>query len=217
MGFVTLGLFTLTVEGVQGGLFQMISHGLISAALFLCVGVLYDRLHTREIGQYGGIVRNMPRFATVFMIFMLGSVGLPGTSGFVGEFLSLLGAFATNTLIAVLAATGVILGAAYMLRLYKRVVFGAVTNNDAGAMPDLNVREFSLLAPLVVLVLLLGVQPNLILAKTEYAVTALVTNYQTAITDKSGEAISLNFSMREIEFPDLNSLEIKFMEKFKND
>lgn len=167
-------------------------------------------------------MRNMPRFATVFMIFMLGSVGLPGTSGFVGEFLSLLGAFATNTLIAVLAATGVILGAAYMLRLYKRVVFGAVTNNDAGAMPDLNVREFSLLAPLVVLVLLLGVQPNLILAKTEYAVSTLVTNYQNAIADKSGEAIVLNFSLREFEMPEfelpeMKMPEIKFMEKFKND
>ena len=222
MGFVTLGLFTLTVEGVQGGLFQMISHGLISAALFLCVGVLYDRLHTREIGQYGGIVRNMPRFATVFMIFMLGSVGLPGTSGFVGEFLSLLGAFATNTLIAVLATTGVILGAAYMLRLYKRVVFGAVTNNDAGAMPDLSVREFSLLAPLVVLVLLLGIQPNLILAKTEYAVNALVSNYEDAIANKSGEAISLKFSVRDFEMPnfqmpDFQMPEIKFMEKFKHD
>ena len=122
MGYVTLGIFTATVEGVEGAIYQMLSHGLISGALFLCVGVVYDRLHTREIARYGGIVKNMPKYATVFMIFMLGSVGLPGTSGFVGEFLVLLGAFKVNTLIALLAASGLILGAAYMLVLYRNVV-----------------------------------------------------------------------------------------------
>lgn len=125
MGFVTLGLFTLNQQGMEGAIFQMLSHGLISAALFLCVGVVYDRLHTREIGRYGGIVKNMPRYATVFMIFMLGSVGLPGTSGFVGEFLALLGAFRVDTTVAFFATTGMVLGATYMLVLYRRVVFGA--------------------------------------------------------------------------------------------
>lgn len=188
MGFVTLGLFTLTVEGMQGGIFQMISHGLISAALFLCVGVLYDRLHTREIGKYGGIVKNMPRFATIFMIFMLGSVGLPGTSGFVGEFLSLLGAFQMNTLIALIATTGVVLGAAYMLILYKRLVFGKVTNNDAGSMPDVVLRESTIFLPLIILVLWLGVQPNYVLSRTEPAVQRLVNNYNAQI-EKSAMAV----------------------------
>lgn len=192
MGFVTLGLFTLTAEGVQGGIFQMISHGLISAALFLCVGVLYDRLHTREIGKYGGIVKNMPRFATIFMIFMLGSVGLPGTSGFVGEFLSLLGAFKVDTLIALLATTGVVLGAAYMLILYKRLVFGQVTNNDAGAMSDVNFREFGIFVPLVLLVLWLGVQPNYILSRTEPAVQKLVSDYEARIQDIQAQGMGAN-------------------------
>lgn len=181
MGFVTLGLFTLTTQGVEGGIFQMISHGLISGALFLCVGVVYDRLHTREIDRYGGIVKNMPRYATVFMILMLGSVGLPGTSGFVGEFLVLLGAFQTNTVIAALAATGVILGAAYMLMLYRKVVFGPRINDDALKMPDVNKRELGLLVPIVLLVLWLGVFPNTVLDKIGPSVDKLIADYNAKL------------------------------------
>ncbi len=183
MGFVTLGIFTATVQGVEGAVFQMLSHGLISAALFLCVGVVYDRLHTREISRYGGIVENMPRYATLFMILMLGSVGLPGTSGFVGEFLILLGAFQVNTLITVIAASGVVLGAAYMLMLYRGVVFGPRVNKDALAMPDLNAREFALLVPLVLLVLLLGVFPGVIMDKIGPSVDKLVTQYHGHLID----------------------------------
>ncbi|MCB1651430.1 MAG: NADH-quinone oxidoreductase subunit M [Alphaproteobacteria bacterium] len=179
MGFVTLGIFTATMQGVQGAIFQMLSHGLISGALFLCVGVVYDRLHTREMARYGGIVKNMPRYATVFMIFMLGSVGLPGTSGFVGEFLVLLGTFQVHTVYAALAATGVVLGAAYMLMLYRRVVFGPPAHNDALAMPDLSLREFWILAPLVVLVLWLGVFPNQVNNKIAPSVERLISLYQT--------------------------------------
>ena len=177
MGFVTLGIFSLNVEGLQGAMFQMISHGLISGALFLCVGVVYDRLHTREIGKYGGIVNNMPRYATVFMILMLGSVGLPGTSGFVGEFLALLGAFKANTIYATLAALGVVLGAAYMLLLYRRAIFGESTNKEAAAMPDINTREYATLVPLVILVLILGVAPNYVLSRTEPSVMRTLDLY----------------------------------------
>jgi NADH-quinone oxidoreductase subunit M len=181
MGFVTLGIFTVTVQGVEGAIFQMLSHGLISGALFLCVGVLYDRLHTRDIGRYGGIVANMPRYATLFMILMLGSVGLPGTSGFVGEFLVLLGAYQVDTLVAALAATGVILGAAYMLMLYRRVVFGPRVHPDALAMPDLNKREFGLLTGLVVLVLWIGIFPSIVMDKIAPASEKLVADYQAKL------------------------------------
>jgi NADH-quinone oxidoreductase subunit M len=177
MGFVTLGIFTMTKQGVDGAIFQMLSHGLISGALFLCVGVVYDRLHTREISRYGGIVNNMPRYATVFMIFMLGSVGLPGTSGFIGEFLSIMGAFQVNTVVAALAASGVILGAAYMLVLYRRLIFGPAVNKDAAAMPDLNRRELALLLPLAALVLYLGVFPNVISDKISPSVDKLIGDY----------------------------------------
>ncbi|MCB9964294.1 MAG: NADH-quinone oxidoreductase subunit M [Rhodospirillales bacterium] len=178
MGFVTLGIFSMTVEGIHGGVFQMISHGIISAALFLCVGVVYDRLHTREMGRYGGIVKNMPKYATVFMIFMLGSVGLPGTSGFIGEFLSLLGAYKVNILMSLLAATGMVLGAAYMLLLYRRVVFGPADNKDATEMKDLEPREVLILAPLAVLVILIGVYPAPLSARIEPSVKRLVTLYE---------------------------------------
>ena len=177
MCFVTLGLFTATSQGIEGGIFQMISHGLISGALFLSVGVVYDRLHTREISRYGGIVKNMPKYATVFMILMLGSVGLPGTSGFVGEFLVLLGAFQVDTTIAALAATGVILGAAYMLLLYRRVIFGPRVNDDALSMPDLNARELGLLVPLVLLIIWLGVFPGTVMDKISPSVDKLISNY----------------------------------------
>jgi NADH-quinone oxidoreductase subunit M len=183
MGFVTLGIFTATVQGIDGAVFQMLSHGLISGALFLCVGVVYDRLHTREISRYGGIVGNMPRYATLFMIFMLGSVGLPGTSGFVGEFLVLVGAFQVDTLIAALSATGVVLGAAYMLLLYRRVVFGEAVNKDAAAMPDLDLREFGMLVALAALVILLGVFPNTFMQKVSPATQKLVAHYNEQLND----------------------------------
>ncbi|MGN7438475.1 MAG: NADH-quinone oxidoreductase subunit M [Alcanivorax sp.] len=198
MGFVTLGIFSFTQQGIEGAVFQMISHGVISAALFLCVGVVYDRLHTREIGRYGGIVKNMPAYATVFMIFMLGSVGLPGTSGFVGEFLSLLGAFKANTLIAFFATTGVILGAAYMLVLYRRVVFGPQDNRDAANMKDLNSLEKGILAPLVVLVLYLGVFPTVVLDKLAPATENIVTLYQDR--DSAGDVVEGGEDLIQIDF-----------------
>ena len=179
MGFVTLGLFTATQQGVDGAVFQMISHGVISAALFLCVGVVYDRLHTRELSRYGGIVKNMPRYAVLFMIFMLGSVGLPGTSGFVGEFLSLLGAFQVSKLAAALAAIGLILGAAYMLLLYRKVVFGPADNKDAAAMPDVNLREIALLVPLAFLTIYLGVFPQVVMSRISPSVERLLTHYHS--------------------------------------
>ncbi len=181
MGFVTLGIFTLTTQGMEGAVFQMLSHGLISAALFLCVGVVYDRLHTRDMSRYGGLVKNMPKYAVIFMIFMLGSVGLPGTSGFVGEFLSLLGAYQVDKIVAAFATTGLILGAAYMLVLYRRVVFGEQVNKDAAAMPDLDKREIAIFVPLVVLVIWLGVQPSLIMAPIAPSIENLRVQYTTAI------------------------------------
>lgn len=190
MGFVTLGIFTATVEGIQGGIFQMISHGIISAALFLIVGVVYDRLHTRDIARYGGLVKNMPKYATVFMIFMLGSVGLPGTSGFVGEFLSLLGAFQVDTTVAALSATGVVLGATYMLMLYKRVVFGPQVNDDAANMPDLTNREIAIFIPLAALVVALGVFPNMIMDKTGASVDKLVNRYESRLSHMDMSAIA---------------------------
>ena len=191
MGFVTLGMFTLTTQGLQGAVFQMISHGLISAALFLCVGVVYDRLHTRDMAQYGGIVKNMPKYATVFMIFMLGSVGLPGTSGFVGEFLVLLAAFQVNTTIALLAATGLVLGATYMLVLYRKVVFGPTEHSDAANMLDLNRREFWLLSPLVVLVIYFGVFPSAITSITSPSIEKLVRNYETHLSASDSDNAAL--------------------------
>ncbi|AEP09674.1 NADH-quinone oxidoreductase subunit M [Micavibrio aeruginosavorus] len=182
MGYVTLGLFTMTAQGIQGGIFQMISHGIVSAALFLCVGVVYDRLHTREISRYGGVVKNMPKYAVVFMIFMLGSVGLPGTSGFVGEFLALLGAYRVDTLVAVLATTGLILGAPYMLILYRRVIFGPQVNEDAAEMLDMNWREIVCLVPLAILTIWLGVFPNMVLNKVQPSVDNLISRYEADLS-----------------------------------
>jgi NADH-quinone oxidoreductase subunit M len=178
MGFVTLGIFTGTQQGVDGAMFQMLSHGIISAALFLCVGVVYDRLHTREIARYGGLVKNMPKYATVFMVLMLGSVGLPGTSGFIGEFLTLLGSFQVNTYIAVAATTGVVFGAAYMLVLYRRVIFGEQKNADAAAMPDLTRLEFGYLLPLVAMVILFGVAPWMVMNNYSPSVAKLLQHYK---------------------------------------
>jgi NADH-quinone oxidoreductase subunit M len=180
MGIVTMGIFTVTAEGLQGAMIQMLSHGVVSAALFLCVGVVYDRLHTREIARYGGLVHNMPKYALVFMVFMLASVGLPGTSGFVGEFLALIGAFQVNTWVAFLATTGMVLGAAYMLFLYRRVVFGVITRDDVRAMLDLNWREIVIFAPMIAVVFWMGIYPNSFLAPMRPAIANLIASVQSA-------------------------------------
>ncbi|MBO6785009.1 MAG: NADH-quinone oxidoreductase subunit M, partial [Alphaproteobacteria bacterium] len=181
MGFVTIGIFTATQQGIDGAMFQMISHGIVSAALFLCVGVVYDREHSREISHYGGLVERMPVYAFVFMVFMLGSVGLPGTSGFVGEFLVLVGAFQDNTWVALFAATGVILGAAYMLLLYRRVVFGKLEKDHLKQILDLEPREVAIFAPLVALVIWMGVWPDPFLSVFDATVSNLLQNYQSAL------------------------------------
>jgi NADH-quinone oxidoreductase subunit M len=178
MGFVTLGIFTLNQQGIDGAVFQMLSHAIVSGALFLCVGVVYDRLHTREIARYGGMARTMPHYALVFAIFTFASVGLPGTSGFVGEFLTLVGAFQVNRWAAVLATTGIILGAAYMLVLFRRLFYGEVTKDDVRAMPDLNWREMSIFAPLIALTLWMGVYPSTFKALIDPAVAQLVDHQQ---------------------------------------
>ncbi|MDE0779311.1 MAG: NADH-quinone oxidoreductase subunit M [Alphaproteobacteria bacterium] len=181
MGFVTIGIFTATQQGIDGAMFQMLSHGIISAALFLCVGVVYDREHSREIAHYGGLVERMPRFAFVFMIFMLGSVGLPGTGGFVGEFLILVGAFQDNTWVASLASTGVILGAAYMLYLYRRVIFGKLDKEHLKQILDLEPREIAIFTPLVILVFWMGIWPDPFLSVFDATVSNLLQNYQSAV------------------------------------
>jgi len=181
MGFVTLGLFTFNQQGMEGGIFQMLSHGIISGALFLCVGVIYDRMHTRLIDRYGGLVNRMPVYAFMFMVFMLGSVGLPGTSGFVGEFLTLVGAYQANTWIAFLAATGVILGAAYMLWLYRRVIFGELTKEDLKSITDLTGREIAMFVPMVILVIWMGVYPESFLKIMRVSVNNIVTHHTEAL------------------------------------
>ena len=182
MGFVTIGIFTATQQGIQGGIFQMLSHGIISAALFLCVGVVYDRIHSREIARYGGLVERMPKYAFVFMIFMLGAVGLPGTGGFIGEFLVLVGAFQDNTWVALLATTGIILGAAYMLYLFRRVIFGKLEKTDLKGILDLEPREVAIFAPLLILVLWMGLWPQPFLDVMNVSVANLLQNYQTALS-----------------------------------
>ena len=181
MGFVTMGLFAMNQQGVQGAIYQMISHGLVSGALFLCVGVVYDRLHTSEIAAYGGLVRNMPLYAVAFMIFTMANVGLPGTSGFVGEFLTLIGTFFANAWVGLIATTGVILSAAYALYLYRRVIFGVLDKPSLMKMQDLNAREIACLAPLALLVIYYGVQPGPILSACAASVDLLIKNYQTAL------------------------------------
>ncbi len=181
MGFVTIGIFTVQTQGVEGAIVQMLSHGVISAALFLCVGVVYDRLHSREIARYGGLVHRMPVYAAVFMVFTLGSVGLPGTSGFVGEFLVLVGAFQVNTWLALLATTGIVLGAAYMLYLYRRVIYGALTKEDLKTMVDLNRREIAVFAPLVAATLWMGIWPEPFLDVMHASVANLIENYRVAL------------------------------------
>jgi NADH-quinone oxidoreductase subunit M len=181
MGFVTIGAFVLNIQGVQGSLFQMLSHGIVSAALFLCVGVVYDRMHTREIAAYGGLVHRMPGYAFTFMVFTLASVGLPGLSGFVGEFLVLVGAFKANTWVATLAATGLILGAAYALWLYRKIIFGELTKDSLKGILDMNRREVAVFLPLLLLSLWMGIYPSSFLDPMAASVDKLVGDYQAAI------------------------------------
>jgi NADH-quinone oxidoreductase subunit M len=181
MGFVTMGIFTLTHQGVEGGIFQMLSHGVVSGALFLCVGVVYDRMHTRDISAYGGLVNRMPIYAACFMVFTLANVGLPGTSGFIGEFLTMLGAFLLNTWIAIFAATGVILSAAYALYLYRRIIFGSLVKPALQTIQDLSAREVAILAPLVVITIAMGFYPTPITDVTTPAVAKLIHDNRASL------------------------------------
>jgi NADH-quinone oxidoreductase subunit M len=182
MGFVTMGIFAGTTQGVAGGVFQMVSHGIVSGALFLCVGVVYDRLHTREIAAYGGLVNKMPLYAFAFMVFTMANVGLPGTSGFVGEFLALIGTFKVSIWAATVATFGVILSAAYALYLYRRVIFGVLDKPQLAGMKDLTWREMVTLGPLVVLTILFGIYPKPLLDMSAVSVQKLVDNYGRAVS-----------------------------------
>jgi NADH-quinone oxidoreductase subunit M len=191
MGFVTMGLFAMTEQGVQGAIFQMISHGLVSGALFLCVGVVYDRMHTREIAAYGGLVERMPLYAVAFLVFTMANVGLPGTSGFIGEFLTMLGTFRTNSWVALFATTGVILSAAYALYLYRRIIFGVLDKPNLKDILDLSGREIALLAPLLALTIYYGVHPMPILNASAASVQAMVkTFYEDTAKVKTASAES---------------------------
>jgi len=190
MGFVTMGIFAANQQGVEGAIFQMLSHGLVSGALFLCVGVVYDRMHTREISAYGGLVNRMPHYAAAMLIFTMANVGLPGTSGFVGEFLTLIGVFQVNSWVAIFAATGVILSAAYALWLYRRVVFGALEKESLRSILDLSGREKILLYPLIVLVIFFGVYPMPVFDVTAASVESMVNRYTAAIEAASSVALA---------------------------
>jgi NADH-quinone oxidoreductase subunit M len=181
MGFVTMGIFAMTAQGVAGGIFQMLSHGIVSAALFLCVGVIYDRMHTREIAAYGGLVNRMPLYAFVFMVFTLANIGLPGTSGFIGEFLTLIGTFRINNWVATLATIGTILSTAYALWLYRKVIFGKLEKASLFNIRDLGWREIAILAPLVILTIVFGVYPKPVLDLSSVSVMALIDNYHHAL------------------------------------
>jgi NADH-quinone oxidoreductase subunit M len=181
MGFVTMGIFTFTTQGVEGAIFQMVSHGIISSGLFLCVGVLYDRMHTHEISVFGGLVNRMPIYAAFFMVFTLANVGLPGTSGFIGEFLTLLAAFKVNTWVALLATTGVIWSAVYALWVYRRVIFGELVKPALKTIQDLSYREIGIMAPLIVLTILLGVYPAPVLDVAAVSVKKLVSAYEASV------------------------------------
>ena len=185
MGYVTMGLFAMNPQGVQGAIYQMISHGLVSGALFLCVGIIYDRMHTREIAAYGGLVQRMPLYAVAFMLFTMANVGLPGTSGFVGEFLTLLGAFRANGWVALFATFGVILSAAYALYLYRRVIFGVLDKPALAGIEDLNRRELVLLVPLGLLVIYYGVHPQPILDACAASVDHLIKSAAAAVSTKT--------------------------------
>src|SRR5262249_4395554 len=189
MGFVTMGIFAATTQGVAGGIFQMISHGIVSAALFLCVGVVYDRMHTREIAAYGGLVNRMPLYAAAFMVFTLANLGLPGTTGFIGEFLTLIGTFRVNTWVAASAAIGTILSAAYALWLYRAVIFGALTKASLATIKDLDYREIVTLGPLVVLTILFGIYPKPVLDLSAASVAQLLENYDHALGAAKASAL----------------------------
>jgi NADH-quinone oxidoreductase subunit M len=191
MGYVTMGAFAMNVEGVQGAIFQMLSHGLVSGALFLCVGVIYDRTHTREIAAYGGLVNNMPKYAVVLMIFTLANVGLPGTTGFIGEFLTLLGVFKVNTWVALFATTGIILSAAYALWLYRRIIFGVLSKESLKNLLDLSMREKAIIYPLVLLVIFFGVYPAPILRATATSVDALVNKLSMTIEAAQAASVAM--------------------------
>jgi len=182
MGFVTMGIFAVTMQGVAGGIFQMVSHGIVSGALFLCVGVVYDRMHTREIAAYGGLVNRMPIYAFAFMVFTLANVGLPGTSGFIGEFLTLLGTFRINNWVATLATLGTILSAAYALWLYRKVIFGKLEKPSLFNIKDVGWREMVILAPLVILTIVFGVYPKPVLDMSATSVTQLIDNFHHAVS-----------------------------------
>ncbi len=181
MGYVTMGIFTVTQQGIDGAIFQMLSHGFISGALFLCVGVIYDRMHTREIDAYGGLVNRMPAYALVFMFFTMANVGLPGTSGFIGEFLVLMGIFQVNTVVAAVATSGVILSAAYALWLYRRVALGPLVKASLATIQDMNHRERAIFAPLVAMTLLLGVYPAVVTDMIGPSVGALITEFRASV------------------------------------
>jgi NADH-quinone oxidoreductase subunit M len=185
MGFVTMGIFAVTAQGVGGGIFQMVSHGIVSGALFLCVGVIYDRMHTREIAAYGGLVERMPVYALVFMVFTLANVGLPGTSGFVGEFLTLIGTFRVNIPVGTLATLGVILSACYALWLYRKVMLGKLEKPSLAGIRDVGLREIVVLTPLVILTIVFGFYPRPVLDMSQASVAALIANYNKAIGVKS--------------------------------
>src|SRR5215831_2902659 len=189
MGFVTMGIFAVTAQGVAGGIFQMVSHGIVSAALFLCVGIVYDRMHTREIAAYGGLVNRMPLYAFAFMVFTLANLGLPGTTGFIGEFLTLIGTFRVNTWVAVLVAIGTILSAAYALWLYRAVIFGALTKASLATIKDLDYREIVTLGPLVVLTILFGIYPKPVLDLSAASVAQLLENYDHALGAAKASAL----------------------------
>ena len=190
MGFVTIGIFSLTKQGLEGSIIQMISHGLISAALFLCVGVVYDRYHSRMISSYGGLVNIMPKYALLFMIFTLGALGLPGTSGFVGEFLILVGTFQKNIIVTVLASLGIILTAAYMLWLYKRIIFGKVSSSDIKEMLDLNKTEIYIFTSLAFFVIFFGIYPEPILSTVDISINNLIEKYQTDLNFHLAKAVN---------------------------
>jgi NADH-quinone oxidoreductase subunit M len=181
MGVVVIGIFTFNQQGLDGALFQMLSHGIVSAALFLCVGVVYDRIHTREISRYGGLADRMPAYALVFMLFTMASIGLPGTAGFVGEFLVLVGAFRVNIWLALLGSAGMILGAAYMLYLYRRVMFGKITRDDLKSILDISPREMTVFAPLVILTLWMGIYPSSFTQFFDATTAAMAQSHEQAM------------------------------------
>jgi NADH-quinone oxidoreductase subunit M len=189
MGVVVIGIFTVNAQGISGALFQMLSHGVVSGALFLCVGVIYDRIHTREIARYGGLARRMPVYAALFMLFTLASVGLPGTSGFVGEFLVLMGTFQVSSWAAFFACFSLILGPAYMLYLYRRVIFGKLVKDDLKSILDLSPREVALFLPLAVVVLWMGISPSSFLGPMHASVAKLISNYQLVKTAAEDAAL----------------------------